>query len=343
MAFIPILFLYLFIAICILLVMLVTGIIILIIGLRKKKKYVGQGKKSPYILITLGSILILIPISIVGFIFISQLISDIRLKIARKGYDSCTDRWKNEWVSDSEASDEALEWIIEAAENGDKDAICSVFTEEIQNDPDLDIQIDKFIEEYPRGFSELEFDFKGGSSPGSSEDGKSINQFYYSYEVIKDGKYYYIEIGGCNENDYDSDKVGIEYFIFKSERAEVYYDDISEEIHEYSEYICADIDVEGDFETRRVWGYPWKFYDIDRTITKEEVIDAYKSSRGLDGIREKLGEPNGINLIRREVLYELEDVNGEPRYAEIGYDYYELIDGDMHICGPTQEYSEWID
>lgn len=343
MAFVSMFFVFILICIGILVLMFLLGSILLIIGLIKKKKYENQGKKAPKLLIISGSILLGIPILIVGVIFITGISSEIKTRIQRKGYDSCIDKWKHEWVSDHAASDEALEWIIDAAEKQDKEAIMSVFTEEIQDDEKLSQQIDAFLEDYPGGFAEIEFDQKGGSSPGSVRDGKVVNQFYYSYEGVKDGEYYYIEIGGCNQNEEDSDLVGVEYFILKSERAEVYYDDISEDGHTYSEYILADVHVNGDFETRRIWGYPWKYYDYDRTITKEEMIQAFRSYERLADIEERLGKPNGVNLALREVVYEIESEDGNPRYAILTYDYYKHIVGGLQLAGETQENSEWID
>lgn len=331
MAFIGIFLMYFFILIAILVGLFVIGWIIMLIGLANQKKVKLLGKKYPHVLISIGAVMVLIPMLCVGSVVVSSVVSKVKLAIERRGYDNFVDKWENEYVPNDEAGLEAIEWVFEAADNGDKDAIIEVFAKDVQDDSEFIRQIDAFLAEYPGNLSGAKIISKGGDEARDYDYNTKIEivQFYYTFEIIKDGMYYYVDIGGCKENDYDPEQIGIEYFILKSDRVVVCNQDVIVEstynTSDYDEYILAQIEVGGDFTTRRVGGCSVKFYDFDRNLTKEDVVNAYDESADLKQLVEKIGEPNSKNITEKEVIYEIEPIDGEPRYVKISYDDKEYI------------------
>ncbi len=336
MAFISMFFAFFVIIIFILAGMFFAGLLFLIIGLVKKKKAKITGKKYYRIFIGLGSFLMGIPLVLVGFVVVSSIVSDIKLEKARQSYESFVDKWKNEDVYSDRAGEEALEWILEAADNKDIDKLTMVFTEEVKGDSRFSRELNEFLDAYPGGLSGLEIDSDGGSNPSGSVDGKKEEYIYYSYKIIKDGEYFYINLGACIHNDYDYSKVGIEYFHIKSERAKVYYQDILEEYSD-DEYILAQDEVTGDFTTKRLNGHPIKFYEFDRVITQSKLESAVRISKNIDDLKKGLGEPNLNHLRMREVVYEVKMEDGSTAYAEIGYDYYGRLNDSIYYAEEDEE------
>jgi hypothetical protein len=273
-------------------------------------------------------------------------ISSVKLQIQRLGYENFTDKWKMEWVSNSEASNDVLKDIIKAADKGDKAKIMSMFTDSIQKDENLSIQTDEFLKEYPKELHGLKFEYQGGRSTGGYDEKAT---FSVRWEVVKDGTRYYLHFGGCNHSEENKEEVGLEYFYIHSEKAEVLEDDIDvgyfgNEVTESGDtnYISAKINVEGDYTTRRIWGYPYKYNETDRKLKRADAVAAVRKSRRVSDLEEILGEPNSNNKRLKEVVYELEPENDEPRYMVVSYDSYEILSQTIvHIVGAEDDYSEW--
>ncbi len=340
MAFISLIAVYLLIFIVILAILAFIGIVLLVFGLVKRKKAVQRGKKYPYVFIVLGILFLAPSVLTLGGVIITAVSTAVQVKIADTiGYDNCVDRWKNRWISESEAEEMMLEEFIEAAESRDKDALMALYTGEIQNRGELSGQVDEFLSGYPGGFSADDFESDGAHSEGGG--GETI--FDSDYEGVKDGEWYYISFGACCMNDDNEDKIGLQYFYFKSEKAKVLEDRNDYEYPVDSLYIDAEFQVEGEYETRRVGDYPFEFVPVDRKLTKEQVIDAVKSARTIEELTEILGEPNGSNERMRELLYELVPEDGKPRYAVIVHDNYgRIILNCTHFEGETGS-GQWLD
>lgn len=347
MAFFSLFVVFFGIVVFILSVMALIGIVCLIAGLVKRKNSIKQGKKASYGLMKAGIFFLGVPVMLVRFLVLSTIGSTLKTHLLRLGHKNVVDKWKNERViSEENASREAIEELLEAADHNDRSAIIALFPENLQKDFDLGRQVDHFLEEYSGKFSGLELEYKGGGGQRSTHYGHVVYELSCDYEVVKDGERYYIEIYACYQNTDHPEEVGITYFSMDSERGEVFYDEIRDHPWDWEEYyISARFDVGEDYETRRVGGYPWKFTPIDRTITKEQIISAYNNAHNLNDLIEKLGEPNGIKRDLGRVLYEIESENDEPRYAEMNFDYYERIVSILTICGPEQgsEAYEWFE
>lgn len=340
MAFISLLAVYLFIFIVILAILAFIGSIFLVIGLVKRKKAAEQGKKYPYVFIVLGILFLAPSVLTVGGVLVTAVVSTVQIKIADTiGYENCVDKWKNRWVSDSAAEEAMLEEFIEAAESRDKDALMALYTDEIQNRAELSGQVDEFLAAYPGGFSADDFESDGAHS----ESGGGEAYFDTDYEGVIDGEYYYISFSACHSNDEHEERVGLRYFYIKSEKAKVLEDRNDYVYATDSQYIDAGFSVEGEYETRRVGGYPFEFVPMDRKLTKEQVIDEIKNVRTIEELTEILGEPNGRSERLSELLYELVPEGGEPRYVVITYDNYgRIILNSTHFEGTTGS-GQWLD
>ncbi len=316
MAFVSMIIVFLGIVAVIMLLSLIVGGILLAVGKAEKKKAIREGRNYSKAPIIVGYIFISIPFVLVLGVLVFVAISNAYTSIKRLSYENCIDKWRNEWVSSNEVREDIVEEFFKAADNKDKDALMELYSEEIRDDCEIEKQVEDFLIEYPEGFSELEFDYKGGHEEGSSNYGVSSEYLNASYEVEKDGEYYYISFGVCYENDEEPDKIGLDYMIVNSEKAKVLKDESDYE-HGYNEHIISDINVIEDFETRRIAGIPYRYVEKDIIYTREEVLDVIRESNDLYKLYSYLGEPNGVGGRLNKVIYEIESENGEPRYIEI--------------------------
>ena len=84
---------------------------------------------------------------IIGLIFLIAGISSAVIKnIKRADYDNITDRWRNEWVSDHTATDEAIEELLNSADKGDRETFSKTFTPNIQKNENFQALLDYFFE-----------------------------------------------------------------------------------------------------------------------------------------------------------------------------------------------------
>ena len=211
-----------------------------------------------------------------------------------------------------------------------------MYSEEIQKDADIENQVEEFLLEYPGGFANLEFKYEGGHEEGSSDYGISSEYLNANYEVEKDGEYYYITFGGYHENDEEPDKIGLDYMVINSEKAEVLKDESDYE-RGNDEHIIADINVIEDFETRRVAGIPYRYEEKDIIYTREEVLAAIKESYDLYDLYSYLGEPNGVSGRANYIVYEIESNENDYRYIEITHTDDEKIVKDLTCIVGTEE------
>ncbi|MBQ4284350.1 MAG: DUF5104 domain-containing protein [Lachnospira sp.] len=343
MAFFSMILAFLFIIIIILGFMLLVGGILLIVGLVTRKKALVRGKKYPLVLITIGAATVSIPCFLVGSIVVSSVVSNIRLEMERKNYNNCIDKWKNEWVTSETVKEDIMTELLAAAEAGDKAAVMALYSEEMRSKPELEEQIEVFLKDYPKGLYWEPGTGTSGSG-GSSDHGMSVETTSVSCMVYKGEERYYVSFGACYENDYDASKIGLKYFHLNSEKAEVLEDDDSFEGYPEDEYIMARVNVLGDFETRLVWGYPYKFYPIERTITEAQALEAVRKAENLSELKKLLGEPNADKENMNDLVYELVSENGEPRYMVVSYDDRSgriYLNG-TYFTGTKQENARWL-
>ncbi|MBR4224372.1 MAG: hypothetical protein IKR73_06145 [Oscillospiraceae bacterium] len=318
--------------------LLIGGIVLTIFTSRRHKKRTAQGLGSDavQVIMTIGCVMLyILPVGTA----LALLLSRGKLAIDRMQYQVFTDKWRHEIVFDTMAQQESLDGMLALAEASDADAIYKAFSSDKQNDS-LRSDIDKFLTEYPKGLSECEWSRPRGGSGGNNSDA----HFTASSSAIKDGRYWYIYISGCNMND-DPAKVGLDKFII------------------YSQEVCA---LDRDFD-----GYGGKAivcavtpsrqvdvviingnaYERGRTgppIPYDEVLSAIKDMSSLDEFKERFGEPDvdippdGSPYDAHRLYWSVEPDGDQPRFIRVGYN---ARSGDLDksytsICGRDEDYHE---
>lgn len=342
MAFISMIFVVIFIIVVILAAIGLLGAVLMVVSAIWMKKRKREGKKPSKICFVVGCVLFLIPITVGGMLALSVIVSDIKMQMQRKNYLTVTDKWRNEWVAEDTAAEEAITVLLEAADAEDKERLKEMFPQNAQG-VKLDWQIDKFFEEYPKGLSQAEVKeervYPGG---GSYQDGKAIKDLGARYEIVLDNERYYITMWACYQNEVNPKEVGVTFFTVESEKAYVL-----DKKYMDTDYIFADTVVEEEFETRRIDGLAYRFNVIERSITKEEVVQTLKEERSIKNFKEKYGEPNVIhkysNSNGTDYIYELQPSDGEKQYLKIDAVDDEIIIGLCYICGEEDEWKLWFD
>ena len=92
-------------------VFFLAGIILLIIGIVNKSKPKNAGRKFPTVCMSLGGTLLVLPALIVAIGIVPRIFGGF--------YSSVPEHWQNAWVGDTQAADEAIKALMEAAGNGD--------------------------------------------------------------------------------------------------------------------------------------------------------------------------------------------------------------------------------
>lgn len=68
-------------------------------------------------------------------------------------------------------------------------------------------------------------------------------------------------------------------------------------------------------EVRAIDGYPYKYTQIERTLSEEELTDFFDTTDSYAQFRKQFGESNAANIY---YFYELPPENGKPRYLKLG-------------------------
>ena len=242
------------------------------------------------------------------------------------GYDSVSERWKNEHVSDNRAAEQAIEALIESADRGDRDAFAKNFTDELRGTSEFDSLLDDFFAEYPKGLSEVRLNGSGVSSSGSYNYGHNVLEGSTNYKCTLNGEWYIINLGFCYENTDEPEKVGVDFFtIMNTEARAVHQDAYSRDSEHYENiHLLCDIRSSDEVNARMIGGYPklWTDTDTEKLTADEmrELLSEYRSL-GVPEVRDRIGDANAeekfFNCTGYDYYYELAPENGEPRYAYI--------------------------
>lgn len=323
---------FLFVIVIVAVVMIIVGIIFLAVGAAAKGKPKNIGKKYPNVFIAVGISILILPAGLIIYIGINGMTGYVNENIVT--YDNIVDKWKNTNPNDDTVRNDVMKAVLNSAENGDKEKLVKVFSDEIKNDPNLSSQIDEFIKNFPKGLSKAGFKYISGVNYG--------DHFPFTYETLLNGEYYLIICNCCTTNRDGSSKIGVSSFIIKNARAYVVNDDTSSDKH-----IACIINNDSSIGICRINGNFRIFNKIDRTITEEEVIKTFESMKNvktIDEFKSLYGEPNSSyeESYFYCFAYELAPKNGEPLYVIIS----QVEDGTIsnaHIVDAEGTYSVWID
>lgn len=337
MAFVSMMFVFLIFAVVILGILFFVGLILLIAGIVTRTRPKNIGKKFPTVLIVIGSIVILIPVGTVSYIVISGIASQISTSIERQSYTSVTDKWRNEWVSDHEAANGAIEELLEAAEAGDREQFKRTFTPNIQNSQGFEAAVDVFFDNYPKGLKDCELEGGNVSSGGSYNYGHNVQHGSTHYTCVLNGNWYSIYMSFCYENTDSPDDVGVDFFSVENLEAAALRND-----HEGENLVC-EIKSKEEITARLIKNMAFIFEPYpNRVITEDQMKEYLKKYDDLDDLEQEIGKPNvSINYSNStgcDHYYELVSENGEPRYAYICADWQTGRFFYGYVCSDTQSF-----
>ena len=345
MAFVSMVIVFILIAAVILGAMLIAGLVLLIVGIVGKSKAKNAGKKSPTVCIVSGGVLLALPVITAVVLSVWGISSVIGTAIKRTGYECVPDRWRNEWVYDSQAKEEIIEALLTSADSGDQAAFARNFTPELQSKEDFEQTVQDFFAAYPGGFSNCERKDEGGGGGGSYNAGHNVRTDSLHFNTTLNGEWYYISVEFCYENTDEPDKVGVTDFkIMNLEAAAVFFEEYSRSMeHPDNAYLMCDRKSPDEINARLIGGQPFLWTPTDTPkLTADELRDLLKENKRLDdpALSEKLGEPNAfrkyVNSNGYEYYYELAERHGMPCYAYICADapFGEIVSA--FICTPTE-------
>ena len=326
--------------------LILIGTIICLVSIIKAKK---QKKKINKISTLIGGALILLPLVFITSIYDWK--NEISQDDNTSDYNNLVEKWSNSYTSGNTANDDVIQYLLNGIESRDVEIISNMFSEETRNKSNFQSEVNEFLENVPENFNEYTYKAISSSQPRSYSKGTSTRELNSSYIFQKDNKVIYLSYSGYIENDSEKSKIGLEKLYLQSAEAKILEREEENDIQskylfmmpdgsDYRErtttdnqekYVIKDnqilvcyIDVDEEFEFKIIKNYyPYRFNSYDRSITKDELINAYEQSRKVEDIVSLLGDPNAISYSRivKNILYELKDVD-TTIYAFIDYDVY---------------------
>lgn len=210
------------------------------------------------------------------------------------------------------AFDETVDAFFKAVDERDEEAVWNLFSAYTREEvPDLKDAIERLFDFYPGPTQKCERDGSMAASSGSSDHGVRSAECSQWFAVICNDTTYYCDITLVCRNDKEENKIGIQSVSVVSEKVVC-----SEEFRFSNEPgLHVAEDASGDYETRRIGGYPKVYVSMDRKLTEQDVMDFLEKDTSFKRFREIYGEPNAETLTYTCWAYELEEEDGEKRYA----------------------------
>lgn len=350
MAFASIIMVFMAIIFVVLGVLFVLGLILLGVGIVKRKNPKNKGKKHPVVFMVVGTILSLPALGAILLIFVKPKIMDTKLEMERAQYECVPDKWRNEHVYDHEAAQEVLDALLKAADEGDKEAFAKNFTPDIQEKSDFEEALDLFFESYPQGFSECGIEVGPVSGGGSYNFGHNVLTAGTSVDVVMDGEWYTIGLGFCYENTDNPEEVGVNDFSIMNMEGAAYFNEEynKNSIPFHDEYLVCRIMSDKEISACLIGGIPYLWTDTpEPKLTKEEMsvlLNQYRDEGiGIPEVVDVIGEPNASrklsNCTGYDYYYELvPKEDGTPQYVHISTIPAKGRIIDAFLCDSEREY-----
>lgn len=325
------------IAFLLLAVFFIAGLIFLIVGIVNKCRAKNKGKKFPVVLIVIGALLLLLPVGTTAAIITNGLTASISKNIMRSDYENVTDKWRNEWISDHSAAEEAIEELLSSADSGERERFARIFTPNIQRSENFGGYLDAFFDTYPVGLSDCRLDGGNVQSSSSYNYGHNVQEGETFYTCVSDGEWYCIRMAFCYENTDSPNDVGVTFFSVENLEADaldVDYKDIP---------LVCNIKSEQEVSARLIGDMAFLFTPTpQRVITQEQLKKYLEEYDNLGALIKEIGEPNVTkkysNCTGYDHYYELAPENGEPRYAYLCTDSQTGRFLSSYICSDTESY-----
>lgn len=216
MAFISLFLAFLVIALLILGFLFFAGLILLIIGIIRKRDPKNKGKVSPVVCIILGILFLLPPIGS-GVLIGGALIKDY--VISHRDYEIVTDEWRAHTVSYEKAARDVTGQLLDAAQSGDRELIGKLFAKRARESRRYESELDRFLKALPKGEAKVSSEYvaKGVDYENRYKDTYENRYYNESLKVEIDGEEYFVNVYLCNRND-DPDEVGLIFFCLQNEK-----------------------------------------------------------------------------------------------------------------------------
>lgn len=212
---------------------------------------------------------------------------------------------------------QAVNQFFEALDSRDKDAIRILFSSYIQKtDENLDEQIELLLEAYSGPTDICKADGSSLHGEYSNQYGKQTSLVDSVFPIVSNGTYYWCWFQLMYRNDSDKEQIGVTRIALLS--ADYYcaikYGD-EDAVFPDNESISVLMEYPMNSEVRAIDGNPYKYIEIERTLTKEKVISFFETSNKYSKFIEQFGEPNAANIY---YMYELLSEENKLYYLRLG-------------------------
>lgn len=225
---------------------------------------------------------------------------------------------EGEYVSrEEELLQQAVDDFFQAVDARDAERIKEMFASNVREESsDLDEMLERLFAFYPGPTDNCELNGEP-SGDYTTDYGVRTKTIHNWFAVVSGDINYYCRITYTYRDDVDKDNVGIRQVTLISEKV------MCSEDFKWPEEDGIQVieDAPGDYMTRRIGYNPVIYTPVDRTVTKEEILEFLDENDDYDDFVDYFGEPNAVNCPWLCYAYELPDENGEKRYAELWVDY----------------------
>ena len=314
----------LFTVFVILLAIFLFGLIVFIVGLANSGKIKRNNKKWPIVLMVIGVLNMIPPVIITIVLIILASVYNYRIEHMLDIYGTLPEAWKNVETVDRNAGNQAIDLLFQAADANDRNAFIECFSEETRDRDDFAEMVDAFLEAYPGGFSETEFSY---NAHGGTQSGDGWKGARYGYEGEVDGEFYYITVGYCYWSKEHPEMVGVNYLSVMNIAGDASYRNRLTEINPDNEdiYLYCYLPGPDEVNARRIDRYTYLWNESEGPVLTADEMREYLAR--FETLQEAIdeggiGQPNcnpvyNGGVVSNEYYYELQPVNGEPRYAFI--------------------------
>ena len=247
-----------------------------------------------------------------------NLMREIRGISPFENYDNVVECWQNENVSDRKAAEQAIEALLKAADDGDKDKFMSNFTEELQESRKFKNAVKEFFKAYPEGLSECELEADSISGGGSYDYGHNVLNGYAGWTTWMDDEWYRISMSFCYENTDAPEKVGVVDFYIMNMQGDAVRRQESYSNYDYWDdiHLLCDVRSSDEVDCRMINGIAYLWNETDNPkLTPSQMRAVLEECGTMQDLIEMVGEPNAA--IGDAYYYELASDGGGPRYLHI--------------------------
>lgn len=209
--------------------------------------------------------------------------------------------------------EQALTEFTAALDAHDADALKSIFAPNVVKNTELDDDIRKLFAFYPGQTERMDWEGKNLFGDYSNHHGSHTAIVSKGFTLFSNGTVYYCSMELMYRNDGDPGEVGVQSVHVLSEKAAAGpgFDGMDEP----GLYVLRDKDVDGTYQTARVGGLPVIFEPMERRLTEEEILCFLEQSNHYADFTARFGAPNAQRNLEICPVFQLEDKDGEPRYA----------------------------